>query len=180
MHFKNLEGKFKRESSKRTISTNGIRARHRWCANENSKPPKGWILRSHVSWRGERNIPYKGLETSPKQTCFKNLEEKLKRESSKRTISTSDGFGLLQPNLTCHKRFKKPLYPLRIWIKWIKNKNLPGLETMGKKSCYEQICICEYPTWGKQKEHLRGSHIVFQETEWHLQSHSLCRSEGCC
>ena len=36
---------------------------------------------------GERNILYKGVETSPYQTCFKNLEGKPERESSKRTIS---------------------------------------------------------------------------------------------
>ena len=26
---------------------------------------KGWIMRSHVGWGGERNILYKGVETSP-------------------------------------------------------------------------------------------------------------------
>ena len=24
----------------------------------------GWIVRSHIGWRGERNILYKGVETS--------------------------------------------------------------------------------------------------------------------
>ena len=52
-----------------------------WCASEDvgsqggwtsdSVPvrilgPQGrWIVRSHIGWRGERNIPYKGVETSP-------------------------------------------------------------------------------------------------------------------
>ena len=26
---------------------------------------EGWIVRSHISWRGEQNIPYKGVKTSP-------------------------------------------------------------------------------------------------------------------
>ena len=28
-------------------------------------PEGGWIVRSHVNWRGERSIVYKGVETSP-------------------------------------------------------------------------------------------------------------------
>ena len=35
------------------------------CANEDVGSLRGWIVRSHISWRGERNIPYKGVETSP-------------------------------------------------------------------------------------------------------------------
>ena len=28
-------------------------------------PPKGvWIVRFHIGWRGEQNIPYKSVETS--------------------------------------------------------------------------------------------------------------------
>ena len=26
---------------------------------------EGWIVRSYIGWRGERNILYKGVETSP-------------------------------------------------------------------------------------------------------------------
>ena len=48
-------------------------------------------MRSHLGWGGERSILYKGVETSPKQTCFKNLEGKPKRKSLKRTISVSSG-----------------------------------------------------------------------------------------
>ena len=33
--------------------------------------PKGWIVRSHIGLRGERNIPYKGVETFPLQMHFK-------------------------------------------------------------------------------------------------------------
>ena len=36
------------------------------------------------------------MKTSPELTPFKNLEEKLVRESPKRTISASGGFGRLQ------------------------------------------------------------------------------------
>ena len=53
-------------------------------------------VRSHVGCGGERNILYKGAETSPLQTLFKNLEGKLGRESPKRTISASGGLGPLQ------------------------------------------------------------------------------------
>ena len=50
-------------------------------------------MRSYIDWRGEQNILYKGVETSP---FFKNLEGKSGRESLKRTISASGGLGLLQ------------------------------------------------------------------------------------
>ena len=33
------------------------------CANEDAGPPRGWFVRSHIDWRGERNIPHKGVET---------------------------------------------------------------------------------------------------------------------
>ena len=34
------------------------------CANEDVGPQEGWIVRSHIGWRGEQNIPYnKGVET---------------------------------------------------------------------------------------------------------------------
>ena len=35
------------------------------CASEDAGPQGGWIVRFHVAWRGERSIPYKGVETSP-------------------------------------------------------------------------------------------------------------------
>ena len=53
-------------------------------------------LRSYISWRGERSILYKGVETSPYQTHFKNLVGKPERESPKRIISASGGLRLLQ------------------------------------------------------------------------------------
>ena len=59
-------------------------------------PERGWIVRSHIGWGGEQSIPYKGVEPSPSQTRFKNLEGKLKKERPKRTVSISGGLGLLQ------------------------------------------------------------------------------------
>ena len=59
-------------------------------------PGGEWIVRSHIGWKREQNILYKGVETSPYQKRFKNLERKSERESSKRTISLSSEFGLLQ------------------------------------------------------------------------------------
>ena len=53
-------------------------------------------MRSHIGCGGKRNILYKGIKTSPYQTCFKNLEGKSESESPKKTISTSSGSGLLQ------------------------------------------------------------------------------------
>ena len=59
-------------------------------------PKGGWIMRSHIGWRGKRNILYKGMETSPWQTRFQNLEGKPEKESPKRTISANGELGLLQ------------------------------------------------------------------------------------
>ena len=50
-------------------------------------------MRSHISWGGEQNTLYKGVETSPWQMCFKNFKGKPERESPKRTISASGGLG---------------------------------------------------------------------------------------
>ena len=35
------------------------------CASEDVGPQEGWIVRSHIDWRGKRSISYKGVETSP-------------------------------------------------------------------------------------------------------------------
>ena len=57
---------------KRTISISGVLGRLQMvpepvtgrCANEDAGPQGGWIVRSHISWRGKQSIPYKSLETS--------------------------------------------------------------------------------------------------------------------
>ena len=59
-------------------------------------PEGGWIVRSHVGWGGERNTLYKGVESSPKQTPFKNRKGKPKKESPKRT-------NLLAVDLGCYR-----------------------------------------------------------------------------
>ena len=51
-------------------------------------------MRSHIGWRGERNIPYKGVETSPYQTRFKTVRLTAIRNEPTRTISASGGLGL--------------------------------------------------------------------------------------
>ena len=65
-----------------------------WCASEDIGPPRGWIVRSHVGWRGERNIVYKSVEISLQHTRFKILRGGTK--GIKRKISASGGLGLLQ------------------------------------------------------------------------------------
>ena len=36
-----------------------------WCASKDAGPQRRWIVRSHISWRRERNIPYNDVEMSP-------------------------------------------------------------------------------------------------------------------
>ena len=47
-----------------------------------------------IGWRRKRNIPYKGVETSPHQTLFKTTLTAIRNEL-KRTISASGGLGRL-------------------------------------------------------------------------------------
>ena len=71
MRFKNLEGKPERESPRRTISSNGelgllqmvLESDTGRCASEDAVPPKGVDCKIPHRWRGERSIPYKGVET---------------------------------------------------------------------------------------------------------------------
>ena len=45
--------------------TNGIKVSHRVVCQRGRWDLKGEIVGSHIGWRGERNIPYKDVETSP-------------------------------------------------------------------------------------------------------------------
>ena len=62
-----------RNGPKRTISTSGghellqivSESDIGRCASEDAGLRKGWIVRPRISWKGEQNIPYKGVETSP-------------------------------------------------------------------------------------------------------------------
>ena len=68
----------------------------RRCASKDADLQRGWIVRSHIGWRGERNVPLKGVETSPKHTCFKTVRLTTIHIKPKRTISTSNELGLLE------------------------------------------------------------------------------------
>ena len=37
----------------------------RQCASKDAGPRRGWIVRSHIGWGGERDILYYGMKTSP-------------------------------------------------------------------------------------------------------------------
>ena len=62
----------RREISKRTISASGgfellqivSKPITGQCASDDAGPQGRWIVRSHIGWRGERNIPHKGVENS--------------------------------------------------------------------------------------------------------------------
>jgi len=43
--------------------------------------------------------------------------------------------------------------------------NIPQQAKVEMISCYVRICTCGCPAWGKQKQHLRDWHIVFQGTK---------------
>ena len=67
------------------------------CASEDIGPQREWIVRSHIGWRGEQNIPYKSTNTSPCSPWQKHLKTvKLTRNRPKRTISNNSGLELLQ------------------------------------------------------------------------------------
>ena len=61
-----------RNGLKRTISTSGelellqmvSEPDTKRCASEDAGFLRGWITRSHIGWKGERSIPYKGAKTS--------------------------------------------------------------------------------------------------------------------
>ena len=74
-------------------------------------------MRSHIDWKGKRSISYKGVETSPEHTRFKNLEGKLERKSSKRTISVNGVLGK-NPKVKVQKR----QYLLAVGLNCDKNK----------------------------------------------------------
>ena len=56
-----------------TMSTSGelellqmtLEPDNKHCASKDDELPRGWIVRSHIDWRGKRNIPHKGVEISP-------------------------------------------------------------------------------------------------------------------
>ena len=50
-------------------------------------------MRSHIGWRGERNIAYKGVETSPYQTRFKTVRLMTIRNGLSRQYLLAVGLG---------------------------------------------------------------------------------------
>ena len=81
MHFKTMRLTTIHNGPKRTISTSGgfellqmvSEPNTGRCASVDVGPPRGWIVRSHVGWRGERSISYKGVETSPLMIVLRAL-----------------------------------------------------------------------------------------------------------
>ena len=61
--------------------------RERWVA---------YIVRSHLDWRGEQNIPHKSVETSSYQTLFKTVRLAAIRNGPKQTTFASCGLEWLQ------------------------------------------------------------------------------------
>ena len=113
MRFKNLVGKPERESPKRTISASGelellqmvLEPDTERCASKDVGPQRRWIVKSHIGWRGERSISYKGVKVFSYQTRFKNFEGKPKKKSPKRTISVSGSLGRYKigHSFPCHE-----------------------------------------------------------------------------
>ena len=95
-------------------------------------------MRSHLDWRGERNIFYKGVETSHYQTCFKTVRLTAIRNRLKRIISTSGELEPLQMILKpdtkrCASDDAGPLRGVdcEIHIGWREERNIfyKGVET---------------------------------------------------
>ena len=65
--------------TRRTISTSGeigplqivLESSTGRCASEDAGSLRGWIVRSHIGWRGERSIPYKGVKLLPSRRVLK-------------------------------------------------------------------------------------------------------------
>ena len=72
----NKEAESRREVDTRRCASEDAEPLRRWIgrvpyrleretsASKDVGPQKGWIVRSHVGWRGEQNTFYKGVETS--------------------------------------------------------------------------------------------------------------------
>ena len=64
-----------------------------WCASEDAGPQEGWIVRSHIGWRGKRNILYKGVKTSSKHTRFKTLRGSPEKKAQRGQYRLAVGLG---------------------------------------------------------------------------------------
>ena len=54
-----------------------------WCVNEDAGPERGWILRSHIGWRGEWSILYKGGKPLHSRRVLKTLRGSLKMKAQR-------------------------------------------------------------------------------------------------
>ena len=63
-----------------------------YCASEDVGPQGRWIVRSHLGWRGEQNIPYKGYVNLSLSDAFWNCE--VDNYTDQKTISISGEIGL--------------------------------------------------------------------------------------
>ena len=108
------------------------------CASKDTWLSRGWIVRSDISWRGERNIPYKSVETSPQQTHFKILRGSPEGKAKKMTIFASGRLGRLQmiSELDTKQCASEDTGPSRGWIVrsdigWREKRNISykGVET---------------------------------------------------
>ena len=59
-------------------------------------PYRGWIVRYHIGWGGERKILYKMWKTLPSKCILKTVRRTVIRNGPKQTIFASSGLRLLQ------------------------------------------------------------------------------------
>ena len=69
------------------------------CVSKDVGPPRGWIVRSHIGWIGEQNIPYKGVETSRCICILKLLRKSTERKSQRIQYLLAVGLGYSKNNL---------------------------------------------------------------------------------
>ena len=73
MRFKTVRLMTIRNGPKKTISASGglellqmvSKPDTGRCASKDTVPQEEWIVRSHIGWRGEQSILYKGVKTFP-------------------------------------------------------------------------------------------------------------------
>ena len=108
------------------------------CDSEDVGLQGEWIMRSHIGWRGERNILYEGVETSLQQTRFKIVRLTAIRNGPKWTIFISGWFELLQMVLesdtgrcTSEDAGLPKGWIVRSHVGWKEERNIPykGVET---------------------------------------------------
>ena len=72
------------------------------CASEDAGLQGGWIVRSHIGWRGERNIPYKGVETLLSKRILKTLWGSLNEKTQRGQYMLAVGLGCYRIQISCY------------------------------------------------------------------------------